>query len=163
MNHPIYSPCHRKDVETVIHSDNAFATVAYLRIKDAELIPKENTHDPMVAVPPLLEDEFISVRDAIQAGAGSSANGLEVPKLASYSSTEPTVDCLSSQIGNWVSVSNVQPHLSESNEEVSLEEEVVECFSILQRRGNISPPFPSHSSFQSISNTMASTFPTAPT
>ncbi|EIN10404.1 hypothetical protein PUNSTDRAFT_22799, partial [Punctularia strigosozonata HHB-11173 SS5] len=56
------------ETETVIHSDNAFATVAYLRVKRAVLEPKQVLPSPpqyALAVPPLLDDESEDIRRSL--------------------------------------------------------------------------------------------------
>lgn len=119
------------DVETVIHSDNAFATVAYLRIKDADLIPKEFQNNDFLTVPPLLEERFQSVQDALQ--AEPHTNGSELPPAPGLEvNTVPDIGCSSSRVGDWVSVCNVQRQVPETEKEISLEDEVEECFAILQ-------------------------------
>lgn len=120
----------------MIHSDNAFATVAYLRIKEAELQPKEVGSISDVIIPPLLEEDFALVQDNLQTGA--------VLKKSRWS-REPRIDReedimpSSSRVGNWVSICNIQRTVSHSKEDLSLEEEVTECFEILQ--GDPGPQF----------------------
>src|ERR1700685_746259 len=55
----------RTEVETVIHADNDFATVAFLRIKNASLDPKDEQSLEDVQVPSLLDDDLLPVRDAV--------------------------------------------------------------------------------------------------
>ena len=65
---------HRDEVETVVHSDNDFATVAYLRIKKASLQPKTSpsTADSLdVTVPPVLTEAFSDLRDMVSNHASS--------------------------------------------------------------------------------------------
>jgi len=44
----------------------------------------------------------------------------------------PVINCSSSRVGNWVSVCNVQRCSLEPQRVMSLEDEVEECFTILQ-------------------------------
>jgi len=44
----------------------------------------------------------------------------------------PVINCSSSRVGNWVSVCNVQRFSLEPQRDMSLEDEVEECFTILQ-------------------------------
>jgi len=44
----------------------------------------------------------------------------------------PIINCSSSRVGNWVSVCNVQRYSFEPQRDMSLEDEVEECFTILQ-------------------------------
>jgi len=119
----------RNDTEIVVHSDNAFATVAYLRITNAILIPKENPNVHLLTVPPLLENEFLSVQDKLQ-------EEMDVNKWPVIDSKNlglsPVINCSSSRVGNWVSVCNVQRCSLEPQRVMSLEDEVEECFTILQ-------------------------------
>jgi len=121
----------RKDTETVIHSDNAFATVAYLRITNAILVPKENSNIHLLTVPPLLENEFLRVQDKLQEEVDEN---FEWPNTDLNMDIVPIVNCSSSRVGNWVSVCNVQRCFSEPKQDmfISLEDEVEECFTILQ-------------------------------
>ncbi|XP_006460229.1 hypothetical protein AGABI2DRAFT_67613 [Agaricus bisporus var. bisporus H97] len=117
------------DVETVVHSDNAFATVAYLRVKDAELQPKEIGSRQAVVIPPFLEDEFASIAEILQTDTTLSSSILsDTPPENKECVTIPTT----SRSGSWVSVCNVQRGMLNPNVEISLEDEVVECFTILQ-------------------------------
>ena len=49
----------RQETEVVSLSEDKYAPVAYLRIKGAQLENKEHSVDFDVAVPPLLEPEYI--------------------------------------------------------------------------------------------------------
>jgi diphthine-ammonia ligase len=125
------TPSNRKSVETVIHSDNAFATVAYLRVKDAELQPKEPETRQSAAVPPLLEDDFASIANTL--------NGEITPSSSTVSNIQPenkeraTIPG-SYRSGSRVFVSNVQRHILDPDVEISLEDEMRECLAILQGR-----------------------------
>ncbi|KAF5344121.1 hypothetical protein D9758_008826 [Tetrapyrgos nigripes] len=109
-----------KDVETVIHSDNDFATVAFLRIKDASLQPKEESADINVQIPKLLEDDFQVVSDVIEQcqmdGHGQPSETLP--------STDPVLCISSARHGKWVAVANVQATVTKN---LSIEEEVTRC------------------------------------
>ena len=58
-------------------------------------------------------------------------NGSEWPVIENLD-LSPVINCSSSQVGNWVSVCNVQRCALEPQRDVSLEDEVEECFTILQ-------------------------------
>ncbi|RDB22801.1 Diphthine--ammonia ligase [Hypsizygus marmoreus] len=120
------------DVETVIHSDNDFATVAFLRIKKAVLEPKPPVEAFDLKIPPLLDDPFIAIRDAVSASQENLDSRTErrpVPVMIK----EPIVDDVQSQkYGPWVSVANVQHRDLHHVVEISIEDEVTECFNILQ-------------------------------
>ncbi|EPT03708.1 hypothetical protein FOMPIDRAFT_49117 [Fomitopsis schrenkii] len=53
------------ETETVIHSDNGFATVAYLRVKNAALEQKYGVVSVRPEVPPVLSGEFVSIRHTV--------------------------------------------------------------------------------------------------
>ncbi|TFK43414.1 hypothetical protein BDQ12DRAFT_718637 [Crucibulum laeve] len=118
------------EVEVVIHSDNDFATVAYLRIKNAVLEDKaaDQYHIPS---PPLLDDDFFSIRVAIQ-----NHHQQQLPEDHGYTDTIDesvvgpiTCPVSSRQSGSWVAVTNIQ---TASSENISIEEEVTECFYIIR-------------------------------
>ncbi|KAH9853564.1 hypothetical protein C2E23DRAFT_884729 [Lenzites betulinus] len=116
------------EVETVIHSDNDFATVAYLRVKKATLQPKIATETNGIAAPPLLEAQFLQIQDSLSASTCSSANlpaksirGIPSPQTSSQR-----------KIGNCVSVVNVQRDLQSRRDDLPLEDEVRECFEKLK-------------------------------
>ncbi len=117
------------DVETVIHSDSDFATVAYLRIKSARLDPKESPVDFELKTPPLLDDEF---EDACRLTEDFSGSSSRFEK-----SDKPVLDFEvgSRRKGKWVAVTNVQVKCSTDE---SIEEEVQRCFNLLQGK-QISP------------------------
>ncbi|KAM6495775.1 hypothetical protein JOM56_008481 [Amanita muscaria] len=112
-----------EEVENVIHSDNDFATVAFLRVRKASLVPK-NQMNYTVTVPPLLDDKFKAI----------------FASFPSYTQTAPkintmTVDAASlppsiMSRGAWVSVANVQR--SNQSHLISIEEEVADCFTIMK-------------------------------
>lgn len=120
---------HSDEVETVVHSDSDFATVAYLRVKKASLQPK--TFEALdVTVPPVLEKPFSVVRYVVEN---------HTPPLhdTTFNAPEPlrTLPCpraASRKIGRWVAVTNVERHLGEQVRDISIEDEVRECFETLQ-------------------------------
>ncbi len=125
-------------METVVHSDNDFATVAYLRVKKASLQPKtsEALH---VTIPPVLAEPFSIVRDVV-------SNHLSPRRDGGRDAPEPLKSPLcrraeSRKIGPWVAVSNVQRDLGEHPRDLPIEDEVRECFETLQ--GTEAPQSPS--------------------
>lgn len=60
----------------------------------------------------------------------------------------PVINCSSSRVGNWVSVCNVQRCLFEPQRDMSLEDEVEECFTILQGESVSQTTCLSHLSFR---------------
>jgi diphthine-ammonia ligase len=118
------------EVENVIHSDNDFATVAFLRIKKAELVPKVFSKVPDIPVPPLLEESFSGVKDTVTQFIGSPS---AVDSMWRAEVVEPIgVDHRAQKIDNWVSVANIERRLGESVVDISIEDEVTECFMLLK-------------------------------
>ncbi|KAJ7638968.1 hypothetical protein FB45DRAFT_417505 [Roridomyces roridus] len=112
------------EVETVIHSDNAFATVAYLRVKNATLEPKTAVLETVVAIPELLDDRAASVRDCmLQPNAFTQERSR--PDLSSaFLRPKPR----SNKVESWVSVSDIGADAHDG----SIEDEVRQCFTILK-------------------------------
>ncbi|KAH8118362.1 hypothetical protein DFH11DRAFT_1849706 [Phellopilus nigrolimitatus] len=121
-----------KDVETVIHSDNDFATVAYLRIKDAFLEAKETSSYVPISVPPLLSKDFRNLETVLT----NKANVLSTKKpILSIAPANTVAHCYiptsSLKSGKWIVVSNVQ--LKETAKSYrTIAEEVVLCFELLR-------------------------------
>ncbi|KAG1833394.1 hypothetical protein EV424DRAFT_1365178 [Suillus variegatus] len=118
--------------EVVMHTDNDFAPVAYLRIKQASLHPKESSTDGKVEVPPLLDDRFGELKNVVETSV------LEQYEKGSSGTYEPTnklhhiPDHPSTHaIGSWLAVGNIHSNLS-LRSEIPLEEQVRDCFIQLQ-------------------------------
>ncbi len=115
-------------METVIHSDNDFATVAYLRIRNAVLIPKEETRTANPRLPPLLENRFSEILDRVtessqsEESTPSSGGTTSTPSMSEFGTR-------SKQTGLWVAVGDVQ---RTTQGEMSVADEVRECFHILE-------------------------------
>jgi len=130
---------YRTDTEVVIHADNDFATVAFLRIKEAEL--QRKSHDARTAlIPSILDDKYQAVKDAVLRFHTDN----ELQKLTSL---EPSIFChprLSKAAqcykGSYVSVSNVQVDPTVDHD-LTIEAEVKKCFQILsgERTANSFP------------------------
>ncbi|KIK67997.1 hypothetical protein GYMLUDRAFT_155202 [Collybiopsis luxurians FD-317 M1] len=113
------------EVETVIHSDNDFATVAYLRIKNARLEPKRFSNDMFqLSHPPLLDETFEAVRQSVVESDSIPSSGGD-----SFHKLDPDFPLATKQGGNWIAITNVQV---KDFAERSVEDEVQECFNILQ-------------------------------
>ncbi|KAJ7228530.1 hypothetical protein GGX14DRAFT_613390 [Mycena pura] len=115
-----------RDVETVIHSDNAFASVAFLRIKDAVLQDKSTSVPPVIRVPQLLDETFTSVRHDISLREANSKER----HITSTPTPSFTLNyrARSGKLGSWVSIANIYSGISD----ISVEEEVKQCFTILR-------------------------------
>ncbi|KAF9268107.1 hypothetical protein L218DRAFT_984324 [Marasmius fiardii PR-910] len=117
-----------KEVEPVIHSDNDFATVAFLRIKDACLEPKSGIISSSLSTPPLLEDEGLRIKNVVEETRKTeSAPSQKYPGAAH--SMEIATGIRVQKIGQWIAVSNVQVEPIEDN---SVEDEVQNCFELLK-------------------------------
>lgn len=106
-----------------MHSDNDIASVAYLRIKRASLVPKGDTSFEL-RIPPLLED--LDFQDSPLAGdALVPTSEPELPQDKSH-----PLPPASAKQGYWIGVANIQaPHVSQTT---SISEEVAACFELLK-------------------------------
>ncbi|KAL1755302.1 hypothetical protein FB107DRAFT_275021 [Schizophyllum commune] len=122
-----------ENVETVIHSDNDFATVAYLRIKSATLETKpESSAHFEVAIPPLLDEDVTDVREAVE-----KSHSVDVPRpdgdfLSLESPGTLPKDISVREAENWVAIGNIQ-HTS-PDADLSLEDEMTACFELLKEQ-----------------------------
>ena len=98
----------RDEVETVVHSDNDFATVAYLRVKKASLVAKEHSVDTQLTLPPILSQPFVALRDTISNSSGQQQPDGDSKAARMYTTHSTARTVTSKRIGNWVSVTNVQ-------------------------------------------------------
>jgi diphthine-ammonia ligase len=113
----------------VIHSDNDFATVAYLRVRDAELVSKDLTPSPELPIPPLLDEQFSEISEKL-ASLVPSAHSQPVENFESKRSHCDAFATRSRKVQDWVAVCNVQRKV-DPNLEITIEEEVTECFQSL--------------------------------
>lgn len=118
-----------KEVEQVIHSDNDFATVAYLRIKDASLEEKAASSSKDPVIPPVIEDRFDEVRSAIEESMTLSRPTSSAPE---YSPEGAALFFASSSKANgpWVAITDIHRQLSGPSS-FSIEDEVRECMQVL--------------------------------
>ncbi|KAF8640150.1 hypothetical protein AX17_001386 [Amanita inopinata Kibby_2008] len=112
------------DVEKVIHSDNDFATVAFLRIKRASTISKKQ-ESYILSVPDLLDDDYTGLLSTIS----RSSTGITQGKM--YDKHVPTINVAASSLakGPWISITNIQ-RSGDSLSTIAVEDEVSECFAI---------------------------------
>ncbi|KDQ29328.1 hypothetical protein PLEOSDRAFT_1112220 [Pleurotus ostreatus PC15] len=119
------------ETETVIHSDSDFATVAFLRIKEASLEDKPINEDFDLAVPSVLQAKPQMIYEKLQEHDGGLVNGTPpsfgtlVERLVESSRGTTTTN----ENGAWISVSSVQAN--ESGGSITVEEEVRQCFELL--------------------------------
>ncbi|KAI0750773.1 hypothetical protein C8Q80DRAFT_1268091 [Daedaleopsis nitida] len=122
------SRIHLDEAETVVHSDNDFATVAYLRIKRATLHPKTDAESFSVMIPPVLSNPYSDVRGLVDAHIRSPTIREDVTQDTPESML--SAQLYSKQIARWVAVGNIQ---RDTDGDISIEDEVRECFQILER------------------------------
>ena len=117
------------DVETVIHSDNGFAAVSYLRIKGAALEEKRESGGDLT-IPPLLEPDFARIQTLLR---GHHPTDTWVHTVSEPATRQSPVESLTtpstSRKGNWVAVGNV---CRATGQGITFEEEVIQCFRGLQ-------------------------------
>lgn len=121
---------HREDVETVIHSDKNFASVAFLKVKRARLEKKESStlHTVSVRSPAIMDDVDERVYQSILSGKTSLSSSIPVilPIDHEYRANDAFLRIRKS--GPWVVMSNVESTIRA----VSVEEEVRNCFVNIQ-------------------------------
>lgn len=120
------------ETEVVMHTDNEFAPVAYLRIKRTSLCPKESSMDGRVEVPPLLEDRFSELKNVVE---NSVVGGHESDSGGTYQPTNRP-RCIPDHpsthaVGSWLAIGNIHPDPS-LNSGIPFEEHVLDCFIRLQ-------------------------------
>lgn len=118
----------RTDTEIVIHADNDFATVAFLRIKKAELQRKSH-HSRTALIPSTLDNKYKAIKQAaFHFHTQQKPRSLDIssPIFCHPSLSRPA----QSSKGSYVSVSNVQMDPVAHNN-YTIEEEVKKCFQIL--------------------------------
>ena len=117
----------------MIHSDNDFATVAYLRIKSATLQDKSENLDVDPSIPPVLEQHFEPIRTAVDRSLVSQTSPGSRP---GYGPEDVILIGLRTcrSVTEWVSVSNIHAEIYRHNEpdSRSIEDKVHECFAGLQ-------------------------------
>ncbi len=111
----------------MIHSDNDFATVAYLRVRRGSLVGKGQASSDPIEPPDMLSEEFDEIRHILSDAAKNPAyQELEArvqTELVEVAPTRPT----SARIGPWVVVTNASadPYLCKL---MSVEDETIACF-----------------------------------
>ncbi|OSD04160.1 hypothetical protein PYCCODRAFT_1407777 [Trametes coccinea BRFM310] len=116
------------EVETVVHSDNDFATVAYLRVKKASLQPKSLSEHFDITVPSVLTEPFTGIRDLV-------SSHTRTPHLHNRQNLGTDLSlprCSHRRIGNWVTIANIHCDARDPPNELSVEDEVRECFEMLK-------------------------------
>ncbi|KAI0269129.1 hypothetical protein BC834DRAFT_922815 [Gloeopeniophorella convolvens] len=123
------------ETETVVHSDSGFATVAFLRIRSAELSAKPE-HPIEVTVPALLDDPYNDVAEQVRNAIAEDEHSETSNQARHIPSHSPvnyhTTRHRAKRVGNWVAIGNIHRDIDNAPA-VSLEAEVRECFDTLQR------------------------------
>lgn len=114
----------RVETETVIHSDNDFATVAYLRVLKASLQDKVECQAVDPTIPPLLEEKFHSVQDDVLATPSTPMPKPAIHPVQLTIRASPSVD----PNRKWLAFTDIQ---CSSNAGQSVEDEARECFRLL--------------------------------
>lgn len=109
----------------MIHSDNSFATVAYLRIKHAALETKQDLRSS-ITIPPLLEGEFLEIEQNIS--QSQTLKTLEGQLGADELQEMVRLRQASKLSGPWITLANISAESSDG----FFESEVENCFKILQ-------------------------------
>ncbi|KAH9179854.1 hypothetical protein EDB89DRAFT_1923539 [Lactarius sanguifluus] len=124
------------ETETVIHSDSDFATVAFLRIRRVSLDPKTE-QSPDVAVPALLDHPYRRVEKDIQARMSTDDDdGLgqaQTPNYPDWALGTLLPVPTARRMENWIAIGNVH-RVSLDTSDMPLEDEIRECFHLLQKR-----------------------------
>ena len=125
----------RLETESVIHSDSDFATVAFLRIKDARLEPKCEVSIPDVAVPNLLDEEFMAMAVTISESQPITEEvEISVHQPSIQRPASPYFPLSVKRAGDWISIANIHRDTATDIADISLDMEVQECFQILQSK-----------------------------
>ncbi|KAI0650350.1 hypothetical protein C8Q79DRAFT_380328 [Trametes meyenii] len=117
------------DVQTIVHSDNDFASVAYLRVKKATLVAKSGASAPVLIVPSVLEETSSDIQDVVARSPPSSGSDNVTLNVSGALSPRTSVH---KRTGKWVAVANVQRDSADSHDELTVEDEVRECFENLK-------------------------------
>lgn len=121
------------ETEVVMHTDNEFAPVAYLRVKRASLHPKESSSTyGRVEVPALLEDRFGELKNVVENSVLGGYENISGCTYEPINRSHRIPDHPSTHtIGSWLAIGNIHPNPS-LDSETPLEEQVRDCFIQLQ-------------------------------
>lgn len=125
-----YLKYRRETVETVIHSDNDFATVAYLKVKRARLVQKSSSTLAAFNVPspPILNDVDEAVHKAVLNTKPGLLPFLPVNLPTTHRHQNFTNLPQVGNVGPWVVITNVESTAPSG----SVEEEMRNCFVTIQ-------------------------------
>jgi diphthine-ammonia ligase len=112
----------------VVHSDHAFATVAYLQIKDAILEDKPQSISIAPTIPLLLEE--VATELELSVAERKERSSLEARRLAEGIVRYPSVDTQVVRQNEWLFVPNVQCNFLSRG--TPIEDEVISCFDMIK-------------------------------
>ncbi|EJU06218.1 hypothetical protein DACRYDRAFT_45569 [Dacryopinax primogenitus] len=132
------------DTETVIHSDADFASVAYLRVKNARLLPKELEHVEIPAPPMLSEEAQVLVQTPLPTRHDPAVQPQYREPTTSPDSAHRVHPRLLTGLpsvcvkGGWLSIGNVQyvPSTPSEQQKLTLDMEAQACFEIINHHLN---------------------------
>ncbi|KAI0045321.1 hypothetical protein FA95DRAFT_1680564, partial [Auriscalpium vulgare] len=121
------------ETETVIHSDSGFATVAFMRIKNAvlEAKPTRTTQTLHVAIPSWFDMDHESLAESI-ATEDPLQSDSEIATVQPWPSSPILQSCRRAH--DWVAITDICKSVVEGEPALSLQDEVRECFSVLESR-----------------------------
>ncbi|KAG8766615.1 hypothetical protein FRC12_006750 [Ceratobasidium sp. 428] len=113
-----------KETKTIVHSDHAFAAVAYLEVKDASLEDKPAQDSSQPTIPPMLDESALQVQAALSHIEESQSTSAAAP-ASPHTSTKPSIRV----IGPWLYIGDVEGNCSPTD---PIEDEVVACFKTIK-------------------------------
>ena len=122
----------------MIHSDSAFATVAYLKIKSAHLVEKDISAVPVIHFTNIpLDSTTLNIRDAVRSldlGTRPLSRSIGDYMGTNVGAEENPVLPRVTRRGQWVAVNSVQaPHTPFQG----LQEEVKGCFGLVRGKDSL--------------------------
>jgi hypothetical protein len=129
-----------------VHSDHAFATVAYLEVKDASFEDKPDHALPQIAIPPLLDELALQIQEPCSELQEQLSSPGATPTIYPTAIVKPSIRV----VGSWAYISDVQCDCSSIG---SVEEEVITCFETIKGMKTTVPvPVPTFTAFNTQSS-----------
>ncbi|KAG8766524.1 hypothetical protein FRC12_006811 [Ceratobasidium sp. 428] len=113
-----------KETKAIVHSDHAFATVAYLEVKDASLEDKPEHAPLQPTIPPMLDEPGLQVQAALSHIEESKSTSAAAP-ASPHTSTKPSIRV----VGSWLYIGDVEGNCSPTD---PVEDEVAACFKTIK-------------------------------
>ncbi|KAG9075561.1 hypothetical protein FS749_012764 [Ceratobasidium sp. UAMH 11750] len=114
-----------KETKTIVHSDHAFATVAYLEVTDAALEGKPERTPLFPTIPPMLDETALRVQVACSEFRDHESAHETTSTTSSNICIKPNIRV----VGSWAYISDVQGDCPST---ASVEDEVVACFKTIK-------------------------------